>query len=83
MDEHRERRGLARLRQKQVEILPRRIAIAKAEFGAAALERFGAKQLRIAYPAGEYLRMFRYPGAIIVFGFVVDIGHRRLPRIAK
>ncbi len=36
VDEQRERRVLARFRQEQVEVLPRRIAVGQAELGAAA-----------------------------------------------
>ena len=71
---------LARLRQEQIDELPRRIAVGQAELGAPVFERVGAIVFRFARPAGENLRMFRHAGAIVVFGFVVDGGHRRLPR---
>ena len=74
------RRGFAGRGQKQVEVLARGVAVTKAEFGATALERLGAKQFRIAGPAGENLGMFRDAGAVVVFGFIVDLGHRRLLR---
>src|ERR1700733_16244506 len=78
MNEQRERRIFAGLRQEQVDILPRRIAIGEAKLGAAGFERVGAIILSFPCPAGKNLRMFRHAGAIVVFGFVVDGGHRRL-----
>ncbi len=51
MDEQRERRAAARLRNKQVDALPRRIAIGKAELGATFLEHIGTIVLRLARPA--------------------------------
>ena len=79
MDEQRQRRRGAGLRMEQIEILPRRVAVSQAELGAARFERVGAIKLGVARPAGENLRMLRHAGAIVIFGFVVDCRHRRLP----
>jgi hypothetical protein len=80
MNEKSQRRTVSRLRQEQVNELPRRIAIGKPELGAAALERVGAIKLRVARPARKNLDMFRHAGAVVVLGLIVDGGHRRLPR---
>src|SRR5271169_5566664 len=81
MNENRERHSLSRLRQEQVDVLPRRIAIAEAELSAPGFESVGAVILRLARPTRKNLGMLGHPGAIVVFGFVVDNGQRRLPRI--
>ena len=57
MDEHRERRALACRRQEQIDELPLRVAIAKAELGLAALEHVGAIIFGRARPAGKNLRV--------------------------
>jgi len=56
------------------------VASNAAKLVAAIIERLGAKQFRIAGPAGENLGMFRDAGAVVVFGFVVDGSHGRLLR---
>jgi len=61
----------------QIEVLPRRFAVGQAELGAALLERVGAIKLGVANPAGKNLSILRHPGAVVIFGFVVDGGHRR------
>ena len=71
----RERRLFARLRQEQIDELPRRIAVGQAELGTVALERLGAIILGIARPARKNLRMLRHADAQIVFALQVDGGH--------
>ncbi len=83
MDENRKRRRLARRRKEQIDDLPRRIAVGQAKLGAPGFERLGAIIFAFAYPAGENLRMFRHAGAIVVFDFVIDGGHRRLRQIVR
>lgn len=61
--------------RKQVDGLARRGAVTQAEFGAA---RGFAIGRRLALPARENLRMLGHPGAVIVFGFVVDRRHGAL-----
>jgi hypothetical protein len=79
VNEHGERGVFARFRQEQIDELPRRIAVGQAELGAPGLEHVGAIILRLPRPAGKNFRMLRHAGAIVVLGFVVDGGHRRLP----
>ena len=59
MDENRERCIFARRRKEQVDGLARRIAIRKAQLGAADLKGLGTVKLGIARPPGENLLMLR------------------------
>src|SRR5690242_17098420 len=78
MNEDRQRRVLVPLGQEQIDRLPRRAAIGQAELGTAVFEHLGPIKLRFSRPAGKNLGMFGHAGAIVIFNFVVDRGHRRL-----
>jgi hypothetical protein len=63
VDEESERGVVPRVRQEQVDGLPRRVAVGKAELGAPALEHLGAIVLGVPRPPRKKLRMLRHAGA--------------------
>src|SRR5580698_1337008 len=79
MNEYRERRVSTRIRHEQIQRLPRRIAEGQPKVGAAALERVDAIKLTVPHPVREYFLVLRHPGAVVIFCFVIDSGHARLP----
>ncbi len=80
VNEQRERRLATRIRQEQIQRLAGRITIGQPKLGAAALERVDAIEFAFAHPAREDLLMIRHAGAVVIFGFIVDGGHARLPQ---
>src|SRR5579863_3818167 len=79
VDEQRKRRVSRRVRHEQIQRLPRRVAIRQSELGAATLKGVKAVSLSVAHPAREYLLVIRHAGAVVIFSFVIDSGHARLP----
>src|SRR5262249_41234803 len=78
MDEDGERRIVMILRQEQIDDLPRRTPIGQAKLRAAAFEHLGSIKLGLARPTRKNLGMLWHAGAIVIFNFIVDRGHRRL-----
>ena len=83
VNEHCQRRAFAGRRQKQIDELPRRIAVDNAELGLAGFEHFGAVVFGRARPAGENLRVIRNGDAGTIFGLEVEVGHRALQLSAR
>src|SRR5262249_24012924 len=72
VNKERERRGAAIRREEQIDRLPRRRAVADAQFRASRAGGLVAIGRRTALPGGKDLRMLRYPGADVVFDLVID-----------
>ena len=68
MDEHDERRRFAGRGQEQIDELPRRVAVGKAELGLAVFERLDAVVLGRARPTGKNLRVIGHGETGAIFG---------------